>query len=72
MFDPTEVRVHVKALTGDAAGTVATAGGWRRHGDREALASIVFVTTSGCTWQQLAHPASLGLSVATANRRFSE
>ncbi|RVU18239.1 transposase [Streptomyces antnestii] len=23
-----------------------------RHGDREVLAAIVFVATSGCTWQQ--------------------
>ncbi|RZE95779.1 hypothetical protein C0L86_20070 [Streptomyces sp. SCA2-2] len=36
------------------------------------MASIVFVTTSGCTWQQLAHPATLDLSVATAYRRFPE
>ncbi|QXE38784.1 transposase [Streptomyces sp. GMY02] len=28
-------------------------GGRRRHGDREALAAIVFVASSGCTWQQL-------------------
>ncbi|MFE7077457.1 transposase [Streptomyces sp. NPDC057620] len=28
-------------------------GGRRRHGDREVLAAIVFVATSGCTWQQL-------------------
>jgi len=29
-------------------------GGRRRRGDREVPASIVFVATSGCTWQQ--HP----------------
>ncbi|MEE1826582.1 transposase, partial [Streptomyces sp. BE20] len=28
-------------------------GGRRRHGDREVLAAIVFVATSGCTWAQL-------------------
>ena len=28
-------------------------GGRRRHGDREVLAAIMFVATSGCTWQQL-------------------
>lgn len=28
-------------------------GGRRRAGDREALAAIVFVATSGCTWRQL-------------------
>ncbi|MEY7975774.1 IS5 family transposase [Streptomyces pilosus] len=46
-------------------------GGRRRHGDREVLAAIVFVTTSGCTWQQLP-AASFGPSGATAHRRFSE
>jgi len=39
-------------------------GGRRRHGDREVLAAIVFVATSGCTWQQL--PSALfGLSSQT-------
>ncbi|MEY9988383.1 transposase [Streptomyces sp. V4I8] len=46
-------------------------GGRRRHGDREVLAAIVFVTTSGCTWQQLP-TASFGPSGATAHRRFTE
>jgi transposase len=46
-------------------------GGRRRHGDREVLAAIVFVATSGCTRQQLP-TASSGLSGATAHRRFSE
>ncbi|MFJ6493589.1 IS5 family transposase [Streptomyces californicus] len=46
-------------------------GGRRRHGDREVLAAIVFVATSGCTWQQPAS-ASFGPSGATAHRRFSE
>ncbi|WP_329203369.1 MULTISPECIES: IS5 family transposase [unclassified Streptomyces] len=46
-------------------------GGRRRHGDREVLAAIVFVATSGCTWQQLP-PASFGPSGATAHRRFAE
>jgi transposase len=46
-------------------------GGRRRHGDREVLAAIVFVATSGCTWQRL--PAtSFGLSGATAHRRFTK
>jgi transposase len=35
------------------------------------LAAIVFVATSGCTWQQLP-AASSGPSGATAHRRFSE
>ncbi|WP_442819406.1 IS5 family transposase [Streptomyces sp. NBC_01236] len=46
-------------------------GGRRRHGDREVLAAIVFVATSGCTWQQLP-AASFGPSGATAHRRFTE
>ncbi|WP_460111010.1 IS5 family transposase [Streptomyces sp. YKOK-J1] len=46
-------------------------GGRRRHGDREVLAEIVFVATSGCTWQQLP-AASFGPSGATAHRRFTE
>ncbi|MFD9846758.1 IS5 family transposase [Streptomyces parvus] len=46
-------------------------GGRRRHGDREVLAAMVFVATSGCTWQQLPS-ASFGPSGATAHRRFSE
>jgi len=40
-------------------------GGRRRHGDREVLAAIVFVATSGCTWQQLPS-ASFGPSGAPA------
>ncbi|GAA3427502.1 hypothetical protein GCM10018953_46850 [Streptosporangium nondiastaticum] len=46
-------------------------GGRRRHGDREVLAAIVFVATSGCTWQRLP-AASFGPSRATAHRRFAE
>ncbi|MFE1288938.1 IS5 family transposase [Streptomyces sp. NPDC058751] len=46
-------------------------GGRRRHGDREVLAAIVFVATSGCTWQQLPS-TSFGPSGATAHRRFTE
>ncbi len=45
-------------------------GGRRRHGDRELLAAIVFVATSGCTWQQL--PPGFGPSGMTAFRRFTE
>ena len=46
-------------------------GGRRRHGDREVLAAIIFVSSSGCTWQQLP-TASFGPSGATAHRRFTE
>lgn len=45
-------------------------GGRRRYGDREVLAAIVFVATSGCTWRQL--PPSFGPSGPTAHRRFTE
>ncbi|MGX1886083.1 IS5 family transposase [Streptomyces sp. NPDC055287] len=45
-------------------------GGRRRHGDREVLAAIVFVATSGCTWNQL--PPGFGPSGVTAFRRFTE
>jgi transposase len=45
-------------------------GGRRRYGDREVLAAIIFVATSGCTWAQL--PPSFGPSGPTAHRRFSE
>jgi transposase len=46
-------------------------GGRRRHGDREVLAAIVFVTTSGCTWQPLP-TASFGPSGTTPHRPFTE
>ena len=45
-------------------------GGRRRYGDREVLAAIVFVATSGRTWRQL--PPSFGPSGPTAHRRFTE
>lgn len=45
-------------------------GGRRRHGDREVLAAIVFVATSGCPWNHL--PSGFGLSGVTAFRRFTE
>jgi transposase len=45
-------------------------GGRRRHGDRETLAAIVFVATTGCTWQQL--PPVFGPSGSTSHRRFTE
>ena len=44
-------------------------GGRRRHGDREVLAAIVFVATSGCTWQQL--PPVFGPAWPTVYRRFA-
>lgn len=45
-------------------------GGRRRYGDREVLAAMIFVATSGCAWKQL--PPSFGPSGPTAHRRFSE
>jgi transposase len=43
-------------------------GGRRRAGDREVLAAIVFVATSGCTWRQV--PPVFGTSWQTVYRRF--
>lgn len=45
-------------------------GGRRRYGDREVLAAILFVATTGCTWRQL--PPVLGPSGPAAHRRFTE
>ncbi|MEU0930938.1 IS5 family transposase [Streptomyces malaysiensis] len=45
-------------------------GGRRRYGDREVLAAIIFVATTGCTWAQV--PPVFGPSGATAHRRFME
>ncbi|MEU5702874.1 IS5 family transposase [Streptomyces aurantiacus] len=45
-------------------------GGRRRYGDREVLAAIIFVATTGCTWAQV--PPIFGPSGATAHRRFAE
>lgn len=44
-------------------------GGRRRYGDREVLAAIIFVATTGCTWWQL--PPVFGPSGPTAHRRFT-
>jgi transposase len=45
-------------------------GGRRRYGDREVLAAILFVATSGCTWRQA--PEAFGPSWSTVYRRFVE
>ncbi|MEU7467605.1 IS5 family transposase [Streptomyces sp. NPDC044984] len=45
-------------------------GGRRRYGDREVLAAIMFVATSGCTWRQI--PERFGPSWSTVYRRFTE
>lgn len=45
-------------------------GGRRRYGDREVVAAIVFVATSGCAWRHL--PPVFGPSGPTAHRRFTE
>ena len=45
-------------------------GGRRRAGDREALAAIIFVATSGCTWRQL--PPVFGPCWQTVYRRFAQ
>ncbi|WP_199821293.1 IS5 family transposase [Streptomyces sp. NRRL B-3229] len=53
-----------------AAPVRAQGGGRRRYGDREVLAAILFVATTGCTWRQL--PPVFGPSGPTAHRRFTE
>lgn len=40
----------------------------RRAGDRETLAAIIFVATSGCTWRQL--PPVFGPAWPTVHRRI--
>lgn len=45
-------------------------GGRRRAGDRETLAAIAFVATSGCTWRQL--PPVFGPAWTTVYRRFAQ
>lgn len=45
-------------------------GGRRRYGDREVLAAILFVATTGCTWRQL--PPVFEASWPTVYRRFAE
>lgn len=45
-------------------------GGRRWYGDREVLAAVIFVATTGCTWQQ--SPPVFGPSGPTAHRRFTE
>ncbi|MCP9994692.1 IS5 family transposase [Streptomyces werraensis] len=45
-------------------------GGRRRAGDREALAAIIFVATSGCTWRQL--PPVFGPAWPMVYRRFAQ
>jgi transposase len=47
----------------------AQGGGRRRAGDRECLAAIVFVATSGCSWRQL--PPVFGPAWPTVYRRFA-
>lgn len=46
------------------------AAGRRRASDREALAAIIFVATSGSTWRQ--HPPVFGPSGQTVYRRFAQ
>ena len=45
-------------------------GGRRRSGDRECLAAIIFVATSGCTWRQL--PPVFGPARPTVYRRSAQ
>ncbi|MFI6084212.1 IS5 family transposase [Streptomyces sp. NPDC051217] len=52
-------------------GVIRPQGGGRvRAGDREVLAAILFVATSGCTWRQL--PSVFGPAWPTVCRRFAQ
>ena len=53
-----------------AHGVRPQGGGPARVDDRAVFTAIVFVLTSGCAWRHL--PPSFGISVPTANRRFTE
>lgn len=45
-------------------------GGRTRVGDRAVFVAVVYVLTSGCAWRRL--PATFGIAVPTAYRRFVE
>lgn len=45
-------------------------GGRQRADDREVLAGVIFVATSGCTWRQL--PPVFGPAWPTVYRRFAQ
>ncbi|MCT9011859.1 IS5 family transposase [Streptomyces rhizosphaerihabitans] len=66
---PDELWVLFRRVVPPTEVTRPQGGGRRRAGDRECLAAIVFVATSGCTWRQL--PPVFGPAWPTVYRRFA-
>ncbi|MGW7614226.1 transposase, partial [Streptomyces sp. NPDC054766] len=64
---PDELWVLFRRVVPPTEVTRPQGGGRRRAGDRECLAAIVFVATSGCTWRQL--PPVFGPAWPTVYRR---
>ncbi|MFD8790948.1 transposase [Streptomyces vinaceus] len=67
---PNELWVLIRRVVPPTEAIGPQSGGRRRSGDREALAAIIFVATSGCTWRQL--PPVFGRSWQTVYRRFAQ
>ncbi|WP_432120813.1 IS5 family transposase [Streptomyces sp. S1] len=67
---PDELWVLFRRVVPPTVVTRPQGGGRRRAGDREALAAIIFVATSGCTWRQL--PPVFGPAWPTVYRRFAQ
>ncbi|MFE6456622.1 IS5 family transposase [Streptomyces cinereoruber] len=65
---PDELWVLFRRVVPPTVVTRPQGGGRRRTGDREALAALIFVATSGCTWRQL--PPVFGPAWPTVYRRF--
>jgi transposase len=60
----------IEVIRPQGGGRRAAGGGRRRADDRECLAAIIFVATSGCTWRQL--PPVFGPAWPTVYRRFAQ
>lgn len=67
---PDELWVLFRRVVPPTAVKRPQGGGRRRADDREALAAIIFVATSGCTWRQL--PPVFGPAWPTVYRRFAQ
>jgi transposase len=67
---PDELRALFRRVVPETVVRRPRGGGRRRAGDRETLAAIVFVATSGCTWRQL--PPVFGPCWQTVYRRFAQ
>ncbi|MFD9813036.1 IS5 family transposase [Streptomyces sp. NPDC059080] len=67
---PDELWVLFRRVVPETVVVRPQGGGRRRAGDREVLAAIVFVATTGCTWRQL--PPVFGPAWPTVYRRFAQ